>query len=189
MAKKITIEPYLSFVRSLYDENDSVHNFRHIERIFYRLDSFIRAEKINPDYRLLYFLSAFHGLSNRIKNTPDFKAGIVAFLSALGWNDEEIFNGFIALEYHLIDPQTIEEKIVYDANYIELLGAFGIAKAFTTGGARNQSIEETIRIYKNEYLDRVEFKTCLGRKLLKKEREYSIDFLEKLQSELDNPIE
>jgi hypothetical protein len=32
------------------------------------------------------------------------------------------------------------------------LGAFGIAKAFITGGAKGQSIEDTISIFENQYL-------------------------------------
>jgi hypothetical membrane protein len=35
---------------------------------------------------------------------------------------------------------------VHDANAVEVLGAFGIAKAFTTGGARGQSNEQTVEL-------------------------------------------
>ena len=37
---------------------------------------------------------------------------------------------------------------MHDANYVEVLGAFGIAKAFTKGGAERQSYEETIAIFR-----------------------------------------
>ena len=82
------------------------------------------------------------------------------------------------------NPQTVEEMIVHDANYVELLGAFGIAKAFTTGRAYNQTYEETADIFEHQYLDRVELVTPIGKRLAKKRKSYTKNFLWQLRSEL-----
>ena len=95
----------------------------------------------------------------------------------LEWTEIEIEQAFQSLERHLEDPQIIEEKIVHDANYLELLGAFGIAKAFTTGGARKQSYEQTADIFEYRYLDKVEFLTSVGKRIAKEKRTYTIAFL------------
>lgn len=101
----------------------------------------------------------------------------------LGWTNSEVEEGFRSLERHLKDPQTVEEEIVHDANYIELLGAFGIAKAFTTGGARGQSYEETAEIFEHRYLDKVEFRTPAGKRLSEEGWAYVKEFLKRLRSE------
>ena len=76
-------------------------------------------------------------------------------------------------------------KIVQDANYVELLGVFGVAKAFLTGGARGQSLEETARRQRGlyQYLDKVRFRTPVGRRLAQEGREYAKRFLERLRRE------
>ena len=74
--------------------------------------------------------------------------------------------------------------IVHDANYIELLGAFGIAKAFTTGGARRQTYEETANIFEYQYLDKVAFLTPRGKQIAREKRAYTKGFLKQLRSEL-----
>ena len=88
------------------------------------------------------------------------------------------------MERHLDNPQTVEEAIVHDANYIELLGAFGIAKAFTTGGARKQTYQKTADIFEYQYLDKVAFLTPMGKQIAKEKRAYTKEFLNQLRSEL-----
>jgi len=48
----------------------------------------------------------------------------------------------------LRNPQTLEEKILWDANILDSLGAIGLARAFTRGGHEEQTVEETVRIIK-----------------------------------------
>jgi predicted TIM-barrel fold metal-dependent hydrolase len=73
---------------------------------------------------------------------------------------------------------------VQDANYVETLGAYGIAKAFTTGGARGQAIEETIHIFEDQYFERVVFQTPAGKRYAQEMRAYTRDFLKRLKDEL-----
>lgn len=65
-----------------------------------------------------------------------------------------------------------------------MVGAFGIAKAFTTGGAKGQNYEETIKIFENDFLEKIEFKTALGRKIANKRKDYTREFLNILKTEL-----
>ena len=73
---------------------------------------------------------------------------------------------------------------MHDANYVELLGAFGIAKAFTKGGAEGQSYEVTADIFEQQFLDRVVFKTPEGKRVAAEGRAYAKAFLRRLRSEL-----
>lgn len=177
------IKPYIEFVHKLYNNRDCAHDFNHIKRMIKHLNLFMECNK--PfNIALLYFLVCFHGLNKRIRNDSKFSKKVKFFLKNLNWTNQEINEGFLCLERHLKRPKTIEEKIVHDSNFIELLGAFGIAKAFTAGGAKGQTYEETINIFKSHYLNKIKFQTVRGRKLAKKGRAYVNAFLIKLQKEL-----
>ena len=132
----------------------------------------------------MYFIACFHGLIANLSNDELFQGKVKCFLQNLEWTEAEIRKAFQSLERHLSDPQTAEEKIVHDANYIELLGAFGIAKAFTTGGARKQTYEQTADIFEYQYLDKVTFLTPVGQRIANKKRLYTKEFMTQLRSEL-----
>ena len=83
----------------------------------------------------------------------------------------------------MTNPQSIEEKIVRDANYIEVLGALGIAKAFTTSGANGQAIEETADIFEHQHLDKVIFQTPAGKRLADEGKRCTKEFLARLRNE------
>ena len=102
----------------------------------------------------------------------------------MGWDAEEIADGFERLHRHLKAPVTIEEQVVYDANYLELLGAFGIAKAFTKGRAEGQSYEETADIFEHQYLDVIEFRTPVDKQIASEKRADTQDFFARLRAEL-----
>ncbi len=133
---------------------------------------------------MLYFLASFHGLVQHIALSSDFLSRVQDFLGQLGWSQQEIMDGFCRLQRHLQSPLTVEEQIVHDANYVELLGAFGIAKAFTKGGAQGQSYEETADIFEYQFLDAVNFKTPTGRQVAAEKQAYAKDFLARLRAEL-----
>lgn len=184
MRSKEQAEPYLDFVGPYYAEKDPAHNLLHIVRIIQRVPLLSEgvSEEIHPER--LYFLACFHGLGKQLAASQDLQEKARIFLKALGWTSEEMEEAFQSLKRHLTDPRTVEEKIVHDANYLEAVGAFGIAKAFTTGGARGQSIEETAGIFEHQYLDQIEFQTAIGKRLADERKSYTKDFLRHLKGEL-----
>jgi uncharacterized protein len=176
------VDPYLEFVRPHYAEKDPAHDFQHIKRIIRRLD--VLSEGSDPRLHLLYFLSCFHGMRDKIQNDSHFRDRMNELLKSLGWTSSEIDHAVTSLFRHTSDPQTTEEKIVCDANLMGRLGAFGIAKAFTTGGARGQSYEETADIFEYKNLDKIEFLTPMGQRVAKKGIAYAKAFLKRLRKEL-----
>jgi uncharacterized protein len=130
----------------------------------------------------LYFLACFHGLGQRIGHDAGFRRQVEAFLASLGWAEPEIVEVLHSLQRHLTAPVTVEERIVHDGNAVEVLGAFGIAKAFTTGGARGQSYEQTVERYE-EFLDRARFVTPVGQMLAREGRAYARAFLDRFKTE------
>lgn len=178
------IEPYQDFVEPFYIEKDPAHDFKHIERIINQLELLSKdiSEKIHLGK--LYFLACFHGLGELLSSNQDFIKNVENFLKNIGWSDNQIEEGLQSLNQHLVNPQSIEEKIVHDANNLEILGAFGIAKAFTTGGARGQHIDDTLDIFEKEYLNKIEFYTPIGKELAKNRMNFTTKFIAQLRKEL-----
>jgi uncharacterized protein len=181
---KQQVKPYKEFVQDYYLDKDPAHNFRHIERIVSRLDFLSKEILPTPNKSLLYFLACFHGLEKNIRDDKSFYKQVRHFLLDLEWTETEIKRAFESLKRHTTKPQTVEEAIVHDANYVELLGAFGIAKAFTTGGARKQTYEETADIFEYQYLDKVVFLTPRGKRIAQEKKAYTKKFFKQLRSEL-----
>ena len=178
------VDTYLEFVEPFYIDKDSAHDFRHIERIVGRLAILSEGIMPAPHADVLYFLASFHGLAYHLASSAEFSNRVHDFLNHLGWSEHEVGDGFQRLERHLRSPLTVEEQIVHDANYVELFGAFGIAKAFTKGGAEGQSYEETADIFEHQFLDAVEFKTPVGQRVATEKRAYTKEFLARLRAEL-----
>lgn len=179
----IDIQPYLDAARPHYAGKDPGHDYQHILRMAGRLEELSQGLDPMPAANRLSFLCAFHGLGGRIKNDPEFKNHISAFLTGLRWQDAEIRAAYDLLETHISHPQTPEQKIVHDANFFEVTGAFGIAKAFTVGGARGQSYEETLAIFESN-IDQLDFKTPIGRTVYQERIAETRQFIETLRLEL-----
>ncbi len=176
-------DAYASRARPFYAGKDPAHGFGHVERMLARVP--ILAEDDVPRWDLLYFLVCFHGLVPLLDDRA-FLGETGRFLRGLGWNAVEAREGIAALGRHLTAPVSLEEMLVHDANYWEALGAFGIAKAFTTGGARSQRIEETLRLAR-QYVDRPVFRTRYAQRTAAERRAYAHAFLDDLERELDGP--
>lgn len=177
------IGPYIKFARLLYAGKDPGHDFRHIERIISRLDELSEGLNPAPIPHRLSFLACFHGLGPRICKESEFRESVVAFLEGLGWEKSEFEVMLSSLENHLKDPKTVEEMIVHDANYYEITGAFGIAKAFTVGGSHGQSYETSIERYQR-FLRHTRFRTSFGKRNYEPRKSYAREFLSKLMDEL-----
>ena len=183
MFRKNDIKPYLEAARPHYGGKDPGHDFRHILRIADRLEALSRGLTPPPVICRLNFLCAFHGLGGMIKSRPQLRDQVSAFLIDLGWQEDEISFAYDQLDTHLSDPQTSEQKIVHDANFFEVTGAFGIAKAFTVGGVYGQTYEETLAIFQAN-LDKLAFKTPFGRNVYARRIAITRDFIENLKSDL-----
>jgi len=183
MLQQSKFQPYLDFVHPFYRDRDAGHDFRHIVRIFGRLDELCRELEPPPSTRKLFFLAAFHGLGQKLSNDVEFRQSATHFLENLGWGKDESTESFISLDRHLSNPITIEEMIVHDANFFEVTGAFGIAKAFTVGGSYAQTYEQTLEIFEAN-LDKLEFRTPVGRKDYEPRKEAARAFIANLRSDL-----
>ncbi|MGL5050225.1 MAG: HD domain-containing protein [Fusobacteriaceae bacterium] len=82
-------------------------------------------------------------------------------------------------------PESIEGKIVQDADRIDALGAIGIARTFAYGGSKNRPFEDSIQHFYDKLLTLKDtMNTAEGKKIAKERTEFMEEFLKLITEEL-----
>jgi uncharacterized protein len=132
----VPLDALIERVRPLYEEKDPGHRFDHIQRIM----SFCNTvgEELGADLDLLLRAAVIHGVKDKSQ-----------LVETLGDDFDRIVG---IAEYHSGEPELLEEKILWDANIIDSLGAIGLTRSFIFVGYNDQGLEETIRIIRKNML-------------------------------------
>lgn len=128
-------------------ENDAAHDFEHVMRVLKNAKMIARNER--ADLKIITAAVLLHDLISYPKSDPRSKnsSSVSAkksrvILKNYGFSQDqiEIISG--AIRDHSFSrgvvPQTIEGKILQDADRLDALGAIGIARTFAVGGAENR---------------------------------------------------
>ncbi len=128
---------------------DGAHDLGHLRRVWRQAQA-IAADEAGADRDVLQVACFLHDLVNLPKTHPDRSAAsrlsadaAVAWLETQAFASEKLPAVHHAIHAHSfsagIPPQTLEARIVQDADRLEALGAIGIARMFhvagSTGGA------------------------------------------------------
>ena len=126
------------------EKNDSAHDFEHIMRVYKNAQKIAKKEKVNMKLVLtavlLHDVISFPKLDKKSK-TSSIKSSIAAqrILKNQGYDKMEIKTISDAILDHSFSrgkiPNTIEGKILQDADRLDAIGAIGIARAFSVGGS------------------------------------------------------
>src|SRR3989338_4907553 len=143
MEREEMVEKTAEFVRQDIEKyNDATHDWFHIERVL-RISRII-AQYENVDKFVVDMAALLHDTDDFKFNEYDGTPKSKAWLEHLGL-DGETMNKIL----HVIENisfkgsaeqnkmQTLEGKIVQDADRLDAIGAFGIARAFTYAGYKN----------------------------------------------------
>ncbi|MDX1441663.1 MAG: HD domain-containing protein [Nitrosopumilaceae archaeon] len=127
--------------------NDPAHDFEHIMRVYNNARKICKTEKVNQKLVLaavlLHDIISYPKSDKRSKNSSIESANASKnILKKYGFDEEEIKIISEAIRDHSFSrnkiPQTIEGKILQDADRLDALGAIGIARVFAVGGAENR---------------------------------------------------
>ena len=134
--------------RALYDgAGDSTHDFDHVLRVYHLAERIGQAE--GADMAVLRAAALLHDIARR-----DQDAGRVPEHAAEGARRaRQILAGqppeFVEAVAHAIEthrfrvdrpPQTLEAKILYDADKLDSIGAVGVARAFAYSAHRGTAL-------------------------------------------------
>jgi len=135
--------PTIEEAKTWYPQNDPVHGFDHVLRVYQMAERLCQAE--NADHEILRAAVLLHdalgsetsggdvGRSNHQHASAKFARQI---LEAEGWPKERVQAVLHCIRSHRFrdlseQPQTIEAKILFDADKLDAIGAIGIARALS----------------------------------------------------------
>ncbi len=131
----------LEKVKSLYKNKDAQHNWKHILKIRKNVELLRNKEIL--DENLLNFFINYHGLKDYV-------------------NENKKSYEYEALIRSHKNPESNEEKLVYDANMLTNIGKDGVKKALAYGKRIGRSKENTYK-YLNEKIKEIKFYTKKGK--------------------------
>ncbi len=129
-------------------DNDPAHDFEHVMRVYSNAQKIAKKEKANQKLvlsaALLHDIVSYPKSSKRSKfSSIDSAKKSKTILKTYGFSEKEITIVSDAIEDHSFSqnkiPETLEGKILQDADRLDALGAIGIARVFATSGSLNRS--------------------------------------------------
>lgn len=129
----------LETARAWYPASDPVHGFDHIERVYAMASRLARAEgadlEIVQAAALLHDIQGSHPAGEERANHHVQSAELAAeILRREGWPEERIAAVQHCIRAHRYrdnaePPATIEARVLFDADKLDVLGAIGVARA------------------------------------------------------------
>lgn len=124
---------------------DGAHDLGHLRRVWRNCQR-IAATETGADMQVLLAAAMFHDVVNLPKTSPDrARASVlsadvaVAYLREAGLPEAKLDGVAHAIAAHSfsagIAPETLEARILQDADRLEALGALGVARMFHVSGA------------------------------------------------------
>ena len=138
-------------VQLLLHNQSPAHDFQHISRV-YKNAELISKQEESVDLDIVLAAALLHDLvvypkgSSKTINSADDSAEIAKkiLLEHKNYPREKIEKVADAIRTHSYSkklvPQTLEGKILQDADRLDAIGAIGIARTFSVGGSENRSL-------------------------------------------------
>lgn len=189
---------------------DPAHDYSHVMRVYKNAQKIAKHEKANT--RLVLAAVLLHDLVQFPKSDPrsktaSIKSAVLAqkTLKKHGFTESEIQIISDAIRDHSFSrgktPQTIEGKILQDADRLDALGAIGIARTFSVGGSESRPIYNDVdpfcrtrkpddhswtvdHFYKKLLLLEKKMNTKFAKSLAKKRTKLMTKFLSELKGEI-----
>jgi len=165
----------------------TAHSYKHVDRVL-RIATFL-ARKEAANVELVQIGTLLHDIGWTLGQPHSETGAKLAseILKEIGYPQEESEKIVRIILRHCLDfkdkLETLEEKVVWDADKIDLLGAVGIARAFHWGGRKpfetvvKYCFEEGIPIYSM-------LNTATAKMIAMKRHRRTVAFLSALEEEL-----
>lgn len=208
----ITIE----FARTLYDDSDPVHDFDHVLRVLALARRIGHAE--GADMAVVEIAVLLHDIQRaaedqqaHVQNAETADHALLAAERArriLARLDPPPDQEFIEAVAHAIaahrfrnaiQPQTLEARVVFDADKLDAIGAIGVARAYAYGGMTGQKLWGTVpdgypgggpeHTPVHEFTFKLaciqdRMQTATGRAIARERHAYMSDFFRRLEREV-----
>lgn len=129
--------PTLEHARGWYSENDPVHGFDHVERVLGLVEKL--GAELGGDPEILRAAALLHDAAGAApqeqarasheQTSAEFARGV---LEREGWSEPRIEQVLHCIRAHRYrgeePPHSLEAKILFDADKLDVIGAFGVAR-------------------------------------------------------------
>ena len=185
------IERAIDYITKLFQGNGDGHDLAHSLRVYH--NAMMIAEMEGQGEEEVIALSALlHDCDDHKLFHTGNNANARSFLQDEGLSKkriEEICKNINSVSFSKNRgkvPETIEGKIVQDADRLEAIGAIGIARCFQFGGSHGRSLENSIEhFYDKLLLVSKELNTPSARKMAEKRDKLMQDFLKEWGEEMN----
>ena len=185
------IERAIDYITKLFQGNGDGHDLAHSLRVYH--NAMMIAEMEGQGEEEVIALSALlHDCDDHKLFHTENNANARCFLQQEGLSEErieEICRNIDSVSFSKNRgrvPETIEGKIVQDADRLEAIGAIGIARCFQFGGRHGRSLENSIEhFYDKLLLVSKELNTPSARKMAEKRDKLMQDFLKEWGEEMN----
>ncbi len=155
---EVDFEKIKKQAKPFFEEVHGSHGWFHVERVF-NLTKHI-CEKEKADFSIAGTAALLHDLARKQEDEGLVEDHAVAgaekskeILKSLGYGKEFAEKVSYCIEVHRfskgIKPETLEAKILQDADRLDVLGAIGVARVFDYGGRKNRPLYADEKIEKN----------------------------------------
>ena len=182
-------EAAIEYVRVLFHGNSGGHDDSHTMRVYRNALRIAESEK-GADHEIVTLGALLHDADDHKLFQTENNANARAFLKQQNIPPErieEIIKVINSVSYSRNRgrrPDTLEGKIVQDADRLDALGAVGVARTFAYGGEHGRSLDSSIsHFHEKLLLLKDEMNTETGRKLAEERHAFLLTFLEEYTKE------
>ena len=143
--------PTIQQAKNWYPQNDPVHGFDHIQRVYRLAERLAQAE--GADLEIVHAAALLHDAEGPFtgdsRSDHQFASAEFAqeILTAEGWSEERIEAVQHRIRAHRFrddreQPETIEAKVLFDADKLDAIGAIGAVRAIAYAVLDEQNLFE-----------------------------------------------
>jgi len=191
------IERTREYARHFF-EREGTHGFSHVERVF-NLCMHIGKEE-GADLEVLALAALLHDVARPLESAGKVEdhaaegARIARhFLRSIGYPVEKVEEVAHAIEAHRFsrgpEPETLEARILSDADKLDAIGAVGIARVFMYSGEHGRSIEDSLAHFEEKILKLKDLMyTETARRIAEERHRFTAEFIERIRREIEGEI-
>ena len=177
------------YIQNLFDNNAGGHDAGHSMRVYHNA-MLIAEEEPGCNTNIIALAALLHDADDHKLFDTENNANARTFLKENGVSIDDIekicqaINSVSFSKNRGKRPESIEGKIVQDADRLDAIGAIGIARTFAYGGEHGRSMGSSIQHFHEKLLLlKDELNTEAARKMAKERHEYMESFLEEYEKE------
>ncbi len=184
-----TIPATIAYIQDLFRGNSGGHDAEHSLRVYRNALRIAESEK-GRDTEIVALAALLHDADDHKLFQKEVNANARSFLNAQKVAPEKIervceaINAVSFSQNRGRRPETIEGRIVQDADRLDALGAIGIARTFAYGGEHGRSLDESVaHFHEKLLLLKDELNTETARRLAEPRHAFLERFLEEYKRE------